>query len=83
MAGDDGGAGVVWGTSRTYRSRTHIVPPRWNAGLCGLPVHERWPQRPHGFRVCPECAIAWVTTIFPTSPPRPGTEPSTSEGTLP
>lgn len=81
MAGADRGTGVVWGTNRTYRSRTHIVPLRWNAGLCGLPVHDQWQRRPLGFRICPECAIAWVSRVFPTSPPGSAADLSTSEGT--
>jgi hypothetical protein len=82
MSGQHGQhTGIVWGTSRAYPSRTHVVPLNWTAGLCGLPVHDQWPTRPHGFRVCPECAIAWISTNFPTSPPRPA--PSAEDPRLP
>lgn len=72
-------AGVAWTTSRDYPSRAHITPQEWTYGLCGLPVSTLWPERPHGFRVCPECAIAWVSSIFPASPPsHPAATPLTS-----
>jgi hypothetical protein len=75
-----GDLGVVWGISLIYKGRTHIVPRGWNTALCRLPVHDKREERPYGYRICPECAIAWVSVIFPTSPPDRAVSP---EGTPP
>lgn len=51
--------------SAYYRARTHLVPRSEALALCGLPVQDRYPQRPAWLRVCPECALVFVTTVFP------------------
>jgi hypothetical protein len=60
---------VVWGVNSTYSSRAHIVPRGLKAGLCTLPTDDERERRPHGYRICPECAIAWVAVIFPAARP--------------
>jgi hypothetical protein len=73
-----GDLGVVWGISRTYNGRAHVVPRGWKAGLCTLPVDDKFEQRPYGYRICPECAIAWVSIVFPAVPP----DPASSSGRI-
>jgi hypothetical protein len=67
--------GVVWGINSTYPSRAHIVPRGMKAGMCTLPVNDQRGRRPHGHRICPECAIAWVAVIFPASRPEHASSP--------
>jgi hypothetical protein len=56
---------VCWGTSATYRGRAHLVPASRTVGLCGMPVDARFHERPSEPLMCPECAIAYVTAVFP------------------
>ncbi len=45
------------GTSAAYRGR-----------VCGMPVDTRFRERPADPLMCPECAIAYVTAVFPAAP---------------
>ena len=65
---------VRWGTNppggigRDYGGRVHIVlSPTRHAGLCGLPVRAVTMARPpaHGRRLCPECCLLAVATLYP------------------
>ncbi|MGQ0841506.1 hypothetical protein [Actinokineospora sp.] len=60
--------GVRWGVSSIYRGRAHLLYDHDRAGLCGLPTTEVFCQRPAAL-ICPECAIAYVAAVFPSTPP--------------
>lgn len=61
MSGHD----FAWGISEFHIGRAHLVPAGMAGGLCGLPVHARYPARPEPPTVCPECALAFVRLVFP------------------
>jgi hypothetical protein len=65
---------LLWGTTkpnrRAYLGRVHIVRQHdRRTGWCGLPVDAVWPQRPPARHemaaICPECAITYLTTVYP------------------
>ncbi|WP_026424074.1 hypothetical protein [Actinokineospora inagensis] len=62
---------VDWGTSMTAGGRAHVLLPAGNTGLCGQPVDTRYRDRPTARPVCPECATAYVTAVFPTEATAP------------
>lgn len=65
---------LLWGTNRPgglfYAGRVHAV---WPVGppqaMCGLPVGEVWSHRPPiPELLCPDCCVAAISALFPSSP---------------
>ncbi|CRK61205.1 hypothetical protein [Alloactinosynnema sp. L-07] len=59
------GGDFTWGISEYHVGRAHLVPTGMAGGLCGIPVHARYADRPGTPTVCPECALAFVRLVFP------------------
>jgi hypothetical protein len=60
---------IAWASSPLYPGRAHIQWRGSGTGLCGIPVEDPHTARHAGPRTCPECALAFVETVFPASPP--------------
>jgi hypothetical protein len=64
------GTNPVGGRAHRYGGRTHVVlKPGQSSGLCGLPVETVSALWRHGARLCPECCIAAMASLFPPADP--------------
>jgi hypothetical protein len=66
-------ANARWAVNRDYPGRAHLVLANPHTALCRMPVHELHIVRPLVPLICPECALAFVATLF-----APGLEPPPS-----
>jgi hypothetical protein len=56
-------AGVRWGVTEFYTG-AHLIPDGRRGALCLMPVDEWHVRVPVGRRVCPECAVLFVSALF-------------------